>query len=73
MTSIADIVETELAAPAPPAAQAFAAVLARRFDAAAAVLFYGSILRTGDLDGVMDFYVLTHRPPRGLQIGRAHV
>jgi hypothetical protein len=31
------------------------------------VLFYGSILRTGDLDGVMDFYVLTHRPPRALR------
>ena len=67
MTSIADIVETELAVPVPPAAQAFAATLARRFDAAAGVLFYGSILRTGDLDGVMDFYVLTHRPPRGLR------
>lgn len=25
-----------------------------------AVLFYGSVLRTGDLDGVLDFYVLTH-------------
>ena len=67
MTSVADIIEAELAAPAPAAAQAFAAVLARRFDAAAAVLFYGSILRTGDLDGVMDFYVLTHRAPRGLR------
>jgi len=67
MTSVADIVEAELAAPAPPAAQAFAAVLAGRFETAAAVLFYGSILRTGDLDGVMDFYVLTHRPPSGLR------
>lgn len=30
-----------------------------------AVLFYGSILRTGDLDGVLDYYVLTDaaRPP----------
>ena len=26
-----------------------------------AVLFYGSVLRTGDLDGVLDFYVLTPR------------
>jgi hypothetical protein len=67
MTSVADIVAAELAAPAPPAAQAFAAVLAQRFDDAAAVLFYGSILRTGDLDGVMDFYVLTHRSPRALR------
>jgi hypothetical protein len=67
MRSVADIVEAELAAPAPPAAQAFAALLTQRFDAPAAVLFYGSILRTGDLDGVMDFYVLTHRPPRALR------
>ncbi len=67
MTSVADIIATELAAPPPPAAQAFAAELAQRFEQAAAVLFYGSILRTGDLDGVMDFYVLTHRPPRGLR------
>jgi hypothetical protein len=31
-----------------------------------AILFYGSILRTGDLDGVLDYYVLTDdpRPPR---------
>lgn len=27
-----------------------------------AVLFYGSILRTGDLDGVLDYYVLTDAP-----------
>lgn len=67
MTSVTHIIEAELTAPAPPAAQAFAAQLTQRFDAPAAVLFYGSILRTGDLDGVMDFYVLTHRPPRGLR------
>ncbi len=67
MTSVADLVAAELAAPAPSAAQVFAAALAQRFDDAAAVLFYGSILRTGDLDGVMDFYVLTHRPPRALR------
>jgi hypothetical protein len=67
MTRVAGIVAAELSAPAPPAAQAFAAVLAQRFDVPAAVLFYGSILRTGDLDGVMDFYVLTHRPPHGLR------
>ena len=67
MTPVADMVEAELAAPAPPAVQAFAAMLTRRFDVPAAVLFYGSILRTGDLDGVMDFYILTHSPPRGLR------
>ena len=33
-----------------------------------AVLFYGSVLRTGDLDGLLDFYVLTDRPVhRGLR------
>ncbi|MBN8830738.1 MAG: hypothetical protein J0G94_08955 [Sphingomonadales bacterium] len=31
-----------------------------------AVLFYGSALSTGDLDGVLDFYVLQDRPRRGL-------
>lgn len=29
-----------------------------------AVLFYGSSLRTGDLEGVLDFYVLRDRPDR---------
>ncbi len=64
---VADIVAAELNAPAPNAARAFAAVLTQRFEVTAAVLFYGSILRTGDLDGVMDFYVLTHAAPRGLR------
>lgn len=67
MKSVEDIVAAELAGPAPPAAMALALVLAERFETAAAVLFYGSILRTGDLDGVMDFYVLTHAPPPGLR------
>lgn len=35
-----------------------AAMIAERLGGAA-VLFYGSVLRTGDLDGVIDFYVLT--------------
>ena len=35
---------------------------------AVAVLFYGSVLRTGDLNGLLDFYVLTDRlPHRGLR------
>lgn len=65
MTTVLDLVGAELDAPVPPAATAFAHVLTQRFEAPAAVLFYGSILRTGDLDGVLDFYVLTHKPPRG--------
>jgi hypothetical protein len=56
---VASLVGEELLAPAPPQAVAYAARLAALFDAPLAVLFYGSILRTGDLDGVMDFYVLT--------------
>src|SRR5690606_8043830 len=35
------------------------------FDGAVAVLFYGSVLRTGDVEGVLDFYVLTQRPRPG--------
>ncbi|GGO94431.1 hypothetical protein [Stakelama pacifica] len=35
-----------------------AALLAQR-RGGCAVLFYGSVLRTGDMDGVLDFYVLT--------------
>ena len=41
--------------------------LAAGSDSALAVLFYGSNLRTGALDGVLDFYVLTSGPAeRGL-------
>ncbi|HKR89690.1 MAG TPA: hypothetical protein VJS38_16080 [Phenylobacterium sp.] len=51
-------VERQLKAPCPPPARAFAKALAGE-TGAHAVLFYGSILRTGDLDGVLDFYLLT--------------
>jgi hypothetical protein len=53
----------ELAEPAPGAVQAFASSLA---DPArdAALLYYSSTLRTGDLSGVLDFYRLTRRPHR---------
>lgn len=61
------LVEAELGATAPAHAVAMAADLARRFEGPLAVLFYGSVLRTGDLDGVMDFYVLTAAPRRGLR------
>lgn len=47
-----------LAAPVDEAVRAFAARLADT-DACRAVLFYGSNLRTGSLEGVLDFYVLT--------------
>lgn len=65
--TVASLVGGELLAPAPPSAVAYAARLAQLFDAPQAVLFYGSILRTGDLDGVMDFYVLTEHLRPGLR------
>lgn len=46
-----------LAVPVDPAVSAFAAALAAEAGARA-VLFYGSNLRTGSLEGVLDFYVL---------------
>ena len=56
-------IEAELSSPAPDAVVALAAALA---DPArdAAVLYYGSTLRTGDLSGILDFYRLTRRPHR---------
>lgn len=50
-----------LRAPIVPEVAAFAALLADESDALA-VLFYGSNLRSGALDGVLDFYVLTDGP-----------
>ncbi|GLK57345.1 hypothetical protein JOD31_003702 [Methylopila capsulata] len=52
-------VAAELAAPQPEAVRAFAAELAARGGGGVAgVLFYGSALRTGETDGLLDFYVL---------------
>lgn len=52
-------VADELSSPAAPEAVAFAAELARIGGSTVrAVLFYGSALRTGDMTGVLDFYVL---------------
>ena len=62
MTSdLAGSVARALAAPVPPGVRAVAAELAMPADVEA-VLFYGSNLRTGALDGVLDFYVLTAGP-----------
>jgi len=58
--TLLSFVADELAAPVDPAIAAAAREVVRRLGGNA-VLFYGSILRTGDLDGVLDFYVLT--PP----------
>ena len=63
--TVVSLTRGELLASAPPHAVGYAAKLVALFEAPVAVLFYGSILRTGDLDGVMDFYVLTAGPRRG--------
>ncbi|MGQ9367798.1 hypothetical protein [Azospirillum sp. ST 5-10] len=52
----------ELERPVMAQARALAdAIVARHGAAVAAVLFYGSCLRTGDADGILDVYVLTDR------------
>lgn len=56
-------VEAELASRAPEAVIALAAALAEP-GRDAAILYYGSTLRTGDLTGILDFYRLTWRPHR---------
>ncbi|WP_091735055.1 hypothetical protein [Phenylobacterium immobile] len=66
MTALAEAVRDELARPAPAFAQSFAEALAAETPDAAAVLFYGSVLRSGDREGVLDFYVLTASPPKRL-------
>jgi len=61
--TLARRIEAELATPAPDAVVELARALA---DPArdAAILYYGSTLRTGDLSGILDFYRLTRRPHR---------
>ncbi|MBW8815831.1 MAG: hypothetical protein JF588_20625 [Caulobacterales bacterium] len=63
MSALVQRLAAELASPAPDAVRALAARLA---DPArdAAILYYGSTLRTGDLSGVLDFYRLTREPHR---------
>lgn len=65
MTSLRDLVASELSTPTSAPIAAFAKHLTTVFPGVQAVLFYGSILRTGDLSGVLDYYVLTERPPAG--------
>ncbi|MFP8878981.1 MAG: hypothetical protein VCE43_05640 [Myxococcota bacterium] len=56
------MVGAELSRPAPKAAALLAEQFVRRHgDCVAAVLFYGSCLREGSVDGVLDFYVLVDR------------
>lgn len=60
MTPLESLVAAELSLPVDPRASAMAAAIAALYPAAArAVLFYGSCLRTADLDGQMlDFYLI---------------
>ncbi len=66
MTTLDDVVRRQLRASTIPAVRDVAALLAAPDDVVA-VLFYGSNLRTGATEGVLDFYVLTAGPPeRGI-------
>lgn len=62
MSTLHDRIGKALATRAEPPVAAFAHTLAERADALA-VLFYGSNLRTGSLEGVLDYYVLLPGPP----------
>ena len=55
--ALAARIAARLDAPVDPAVAGFAEALAHA-TGASAVLFYGSNLRTGSLDGVLDFYIL---------------
>ncbi|SEN10600.1 hypothetical protein SAMN05192583_2053 [Sphingomonas gellani] len=57
---ILDHVRRELSQPLPAQVREAAARLGKE-SGAEAVLFYGSVLRSGQLDDVLDFYVLTRR------------
>lgn len=71
MTSpLETFVRRELAAEVMPPVREFAERLARARGAEIA-LFYGSNLRTGELEGVLDFYLLTPAPHRGGVYGLA--
>lgn len=61
--ALARRIEAELASPAPEAVVELARALADP-GRDAAVLYYGSTLRTGDLSSILDFYRLTRRPHR---------
>lgn len=63
MSGLAARIEAALDAPIAPQVRAIAEELGHEAGARA-VLFYGSNLRTGSLDGVLDFYVLAPGPQR---------
>ena len=58
-TALRELISADIARSVPPAISSFAEALAREGGGSTvAVLFYGSVLRTGDLGGVLDFYVI---------------
>lgn len=61
--TLAQRIARQFAASVHPSVTAFAARLANEAGADA-VLFYGSNLRTGELEGVLDFYILLPGPQR---------
>lgn len=61
MTGLAGRIDRQLDRPVEPGVAAFAQYLAEQTGAVAA-LFYGSNLRTGELEGVLDFYLLMPGP-----------
>ncbi|OGS53220.1 MAG: hypothetical protein A3J40_10195 [Erythrobacter sp. RIFCSPHIGHO2_12_FULL_63_10] len=63
MTALEQRLAARLAAPVDPAVAQFAARLGYSVDALG-VLFYGSNLRTGLLEGVLDYYILLPGPQR---------
>jgi hypothetical protein len=64
VTNLETLLQRELTVSAPAAVREFAEALATASGGALAVLYYGSTLRTGDLSGLLDFYVLTDGPQR---------
>ncbi|MFA4842056.1 MAG: hypothetical protein WC580_10155 [Agrococcus sp.] len=67
MITLGDVVRRQLHVPTIPAVRDVSAILAESAAGTVAVLFYGSNLRTGATEGVLDFYVLTAGPPeRGM-------
>lgn len=69
MSVLTRLIVSELARPVPVEVTIVATELAGRLSGSA-VLFYGSNLRRGDLEGVLDFYVLRGRDVRGHPLGR---
>lgn len=66
MNDLNALVATQLRHPVPPEIRSAGKMLARTLGGDI-VLFYGSVLRTGDLGAILDFYVLRAAPPRRLR------